>query len=290
LQHRGTTTATPRSVRPLGLADYGTPVAWWGWSWEPPVPMSITELVAARDMDARTAALCWLTLAGHGSLLVAAEDPHSGKTTALTAMLDLLPERTTKIYLRGGAETFDFLGPARPAETLLLVNELSSHLPVYLWGAKAVRAFRGLRDGYALAATLHADSADEAIAQLRDELGADPDDLARVDLLVVMRLGRAADGPSRRIVGVHRLAAGSDGPRATPLVTHDPAVDFWTHDRDAEAALVAGRYGWTPRTAERAIEQRAWRIEDLMRRGVFTIDQVKADLLPLNDASEGDRS
>ena len=34
--------------------------------------------------------------------------------------------------------------------TILLGNELSSHLPVYLWGPKAVRVFETLRKGYAL--------------------------------------------------------------------------------------------------------------------------------------------
>src|SRR5260370_65496 len=84
-------TAAPRSVRPLGLADYETPVAWWGWSWEPPVPMSITELVAARDLDARTAALCWLLLAGHGALLVALRvEPAAGGVARRMGSLDRL--------------------------------------------------------------------------------------------------------------------------------------------------------------------------------------------------------
>lgn len=284
MQERSTITAAPRNVRPLGLADYATPVAWWGWSWEPPVPMSITELVAAGDMDARTAALCWLVLAGHGSLLMAAQEPHSGKTTILTALLDLLPDRSARVYLRGGAETFDFLREARPGRTVLLANELSSHLPVYLWGAKAVRAFRALRDGYALAATLHADSTAEAIAQLRDELGVAADDLARIDLVAVMRQERAMDRVARRVVSLDRLAAG--GPRAIPLVVYDAIADVWLHDRDAEAALVAERHGCDGPAAERAIDRRARRIDELVRRQAFGIERVKAELRPM---SEGDR-
>src|SRR5438132_2806319 len=235
MQQRPFASAAPRSARPLGPIDYTTPVAWWGWSWEPPVPMSVSELVAAGDMDARTAAIAWLVLAGHGSVLIAAEQPHSGKTTMLTALLDLLPARLERVYLRGGAETFEFLATARPAATLLLANELSSHLPVYLWGAKAVRAFGALRDGYALASTLHADSPAETIAQLRD-LGVNGSDVARVDLLIVMR--------ARRVVSVDRT-----GDRSLVTAT----AGGWRHDREAEAGLVAGRYGWTTGAAERAI-------------------------------------
>src|SRR5581483_2715623 len=49
-----------------------------------------------------------------------------------------------------------------------------------LWGPKAVRVFGTLRRGYALGSTLHADSAEEAVAQLTEELGVAPADLARV--------------------------------------------------------------------------------------------------------------
>jgi hypothetical protein len=280
MQQRSIATETPRSVHPLGPVDYDMPVAWWGWSWEPPVPMSITALVAARDLDARSAALAWLVLAGHGSVLIAAEEPHSGKTTTLTALLDLLPARLTRIYLRGGAETFEFRERAAPPRTLLLANELSSHLPVYLWGAKAVRTFRMLRDGYALGSTLHADSVAEAIAQLRDELGVDPSDLARIDLLLVMR--------RRRLVSAHRLRPAHAGPDAEALVLPDAATDGWTHDPAAEAGLVAERHGWTAPTAERAIAHRADRIADLIDREVFGIDDVSAALAPLNDLDEGE--
>jgi hypothetical protein len=274
MQQRPIASMAPRSVRPLGPVDYATPVAWWGWSWEPPVPMSITELVAAGDLDARTAALAWLVLSGHGSVLIAAEQPHAGKTTVLTALLDLVPARVTRVYLRGGAETFEFLGRGRAATTILLANELSSHLPVYLWGSKAVRTFRSLREGYALAATLHADSADLAIARLRDELGVDPADLARIDLLIVMR--------QRHVTSVHRIAAGAT---AVPLID-----EGWWHDRVAEAALVAERYGGSVGSAERAIATRTERLADLVRRGIFGLADVVGELAPQNEPIEGEPS
>ena len=272
MQQRPFASAAPRSARPLGPIDYTLPVAWWGWSWEPPVPMSVTELVAEGDLDPRTAAIAWLVLAGHGSVLVAAEQPHSGKTTLLTALLDLLPERFERVYLRGGAETFEFLGRARPSNTVLLANELSSHLPVYLWGTKAVRAFRAIRDGYAFASTLHADSSAESIAQLR-ELGVEASDIARIDLLIVMR--------AHRVISVVR-------PTTASLVIG--SAEGWAHDRDAEAALVAERYRWSRGTADRAIASRADRIADLVARRVLATTDVQADLLPLNDQDEGDRS
>ena len=86
--------------RPLTPRDYDVPVGWWGWNWEPPVPMSVSELLEARNFDARTAALAWMVLEAHGSLLIAAEQPHSGKTTTLTAFLDFLPNDMRRVFIR----------------------------------------------------------------------------------------------------------------------------------------------------------------------------------------------
>src|SRR5215210_2371092 len=229
----------PIVERPLSPRDYDMPVGWWGWNWEPPVPMSITQIVEAGNMDARTAALCGMVIESHGSLLIAAEQPHSGKTTTLTALLDYLPNATRRVFIRGWAETFDFLGQTKPEMTLLLANELSSHLPVYLWGPKAVRVFEALRRGYALGSTLHADSCDEAVAQLTGELGVDPRDLARVHLLMVMRVyATTGGGYARRVVSLHRLVPRGGSVVALALVEHDDRADTHTHDESAEIDLI----------------------------------------------------
>lgn len=232
--------------RPLAPRDYDEPIGWWGWNWDPPVPMSVTQLLAARNFDGRTAALCWMVLESHGSMLVASEPPHSGKTTTLTAFLDFLPNDVRRVFVRGWAETFDYVRQADPARTLLLANELSSHLPVYLWGPKAVRVFRTLRDGFALGSTLHADSAEEAVAQLTGELGVDSEDLARIDLLLVMRMYGVAGmygALARRVVSVHRLVRSKHGAGVVPLVTWDRERDAHEHDETAELELLCSRRG-----------------------------------------------
>ncbi len=265
--------------QPLSVRDYDVPVGWWGWNWEPPVPMSVTALLAAGNMDARTAALCGMTIGAHGSILIAAEHPHSGKTTTLTALLDFLPLATRRVFIRGWAETFDYLGQTRPHDTLLLANELSSHLPVYLWGPKAVRVFATLREGYALGSTLHADGAEEAVAQLTDELGVPAADLARVDLLMVMRIyGTSRGGYARRVVSLHHLAAGDGGVAMTPLVEHDVDEDRHVHDDAAEVALLRERIGCDAATAETALARGTELLVDLVQRGVLSIPGVRAAL------------
>lgn len=256
--------------RPLSPRDYDVPVGWWGWNWEPPVPMSVTELLDAGNFDARTAALAWLVLEAHGSLLIAAEQPHSGKTTTLTAFLDFLPNGTRRVFIRGWSETFDYLEQTKPESTILLANELSSHLPVYLWGPKAVEVFRSLRRGYALGSTLHADSAEEAVAQLTDELGVAPGDLASVDLLAVMRVYSTSRGAlARRLVSLHRL----DG--LVPLVEWDRASDEHRHDESAQLDLLCSRVR-RPLDGIRAdLEARSAFLEELAGRGVREIPAVR---------------
>lgn len=276
----------PRSYRvrerPLSSEDYDVPVGWWGWNWEPPVPMSVTQILAAGNFDARTAALCWLVLEGHGSLIIAAEEPHSGKTTTLTALLDLMSPGMRRVFVRGWAETFDYLRHTDPGSTLLLANELSSHLPVYLWGPKAVEVFRTLRRGYALASTMHADSAEEALAQLTGDLGVERDDLARIDLLLVMRMYRvgSAYGPvARRVVSAHRIAltaAGSLG--LVPLVEWDAGADAHSHDDAAQLELLCARRGGHIGALRAELDVRAAYLDDLGRQGVLSIPAVRGAL------------
>ena len=263
--------------QPLGARDYDIPVGWWGWNWEPPIPMSITEIVRAGNMDPRTAALCGLAIEAHGSLLIAAEEPHSGKTTTLTALLDYLPHRVRRIFIRGWSETFDYLKQTTPEETILLANELSSHLPVYLWGPKAVRVFDTLRKGYALGSTLHADSAEEAVAQLTGELGIPAADLGRVHLLMVMRIyATSRGGHARRVVSLHRLGEHDGAVTLTPLMTHAAEKDGFSHDEAAETALLAELRHEERAAAQAALERRVAVLDGLLRRLIFDIPEVRA--------------
>jgi hypothetical protein len=269
--------------RPLAADDYDEPIGWWGWNWEPPIPMSLTQLLAAGNFDARTAALCWMVLESHGSMLIAAEQPHSGKTTTLTAFLDFLPNDVRRVFVRGWAETFDYVKHHAPERTLLLANELSSHLPVYLWGPKAVQVFRTLRKGFALASTLHADSAEEAVAQLTGELGVDPTDLARVDLLLVMRAYRVAgayDAVARRVVSVHRPVRTKEGVGVRPLVSWDLRRDQHEHDEAAELELLCSRGGPTATLAGLGadLERRAAFVTSLRTSGTTSIRAVREAL------------
>ena len=93
------------------------------------------------------------------------------------------PAGVTTRELAGAIETFDWLpqatelgwhrdassipatggAPVRPDTTVLLVPELSDHLPSYTWGAEARIAIRAASIGYGLAATIHADTLEDGL-------------------------------------------------------------------------------------------------------------------------------
>lgn len=245
------------SVPAADVEAPSAPPTFWGRTADAPAGLSIVQIIASGTLDARTAALAWLCLEQHRSVLVAALPQGAGKTTLLGALLDLLAP-THRVHLAGTAETFAFLGDTTPDDTLLLANELSSHLPIYLWGTQARRAFDAVAGGYAIAGTLHADSADDAMTLLRDECGIPASHLARIDLIIVIHITTEGERIiERRVSGAYRTLPGTAGPNTAPLVEWDPATGGWRHDTAAEAAL-----------AGTDLDTRAAFLADLVRRGI----------------------
>ena len=195
--------------------------AWWGGQDRGRQRMTLVDLMAAGTLDAPTAARLWLALDARASLVVAAGPRLVGKTTLLTALLDLLPPRYRTLLLRGIHEDFSFLGNTEPVGTYLLVPELSDHTPAYLWGDGVLRLFQALRSGYSLAATMHADTPHEVLGPL-SELGVPPEDLRRLDLVVNMAVTQVQ---GRRLHRLTQVSFVGDERSAEPLVTWERPTD-----------------------------------------------------------------
>jgi hypothetical protein len=184
------------------------PFGWWGWHWQPPVPMSIMQIVEAGSADTGIVALLWAMMARRASILVAAEPPMAGKTTTLTALLDLMPPDTRRIYLRGHYETFEFVSQPGivPAQTYVLANEMSDHLAVYLWGSRVYKMFELIEKGYAIGSTMHAETVDDVMAILdSDPLNVPARWIARLTLVVNLYISSTYSRAMRRFNTVHML-------------------------------------------------------------------------------------
>jgi energy-coupling factor transporter ATP-binding protein EcfA2 len=165
------------------------------------------DLLADGTIDAWTAAQLWAALARRRSVVVVAEPAGAGKTTLLTALLEFLPSDTRRLYLRGCYEAFSFLADPeiRPDTTALLINEVSPHLPVYLWGPAVAQALEAGQKGFTLLATAHAESVTAFVGLLTGSPLRIPAGLVAVFEYVIVLAPSPQAASGRRVAGLWRL-------------------------------------------------------------------------------------
>lgn len=244
--------------------NYNQPFNWWGYRSTPEQPLSIAELISQGTLDSQTAAFLWIAMEERASLIVAAEPPEAGKTTVLTALLDFLRPEIETIYLRGWYERFEFLDEERdPSRTYLLSNEISSHLPIYMWGRGVRRAFEAAGAGYGVGATVHAQSADDVIRLLSNYPLEVPDDLiSEIDLVVTLSYRRTGQKDLRRVMRLEVIEnrAGKPVPRvlasrevigtelqSSPGLLINTLVRHFGLERDDATNELAHRVSWLER-------------------------------------------
>ena len=215
------------------------PYSWWGGPGRDENRLTILDLIRNDTLDVDTAALLWLLIDAKKSIVVAASPQLAGKTTLLTALLDLVPPRYEKVYTRGRDEDFSWLSRTNPVNTYVFVPELSDHTPGYLWGDKLKRLFRELERGYSMGATIHADTPEQVLAALEGPpLFIHRELLANLHAVVTLRLDSALGEMTRRLMQVSIQAPDRSPPLVT-LASRDPQTDALRHSdsSDARAAL-----------------------------------------------------
>jgi hypothetical protein len=209
---------------------YEEPFHWWGWHWYPSVPLSIVQLIEARSLDSRLAALLWMFMERKASIIVAAEPPSAGKTTTLTALVDLLPVKTKLVFTQGLYEDFGFAHLYPADGCYLLCNEISPDLPVYMWGRKVADLFSLLREGYALGTTMHASTAQGVLRMLAGPPNFVPSEhLAQIQLIVCLKLVGLNGAVARRVSAVDFVVPSGDGYSLFPLARWNRAADRVEH-------------------------------------------------------------
>jgi hypothetical protein len=226
------------------------PEGWWGYHWSPPRPMSAVEIVGSGSLDARLMATLWAVTSRRRSVMLASEAPMAGKTTTLSALVDFLPEGTVGVFLRGWRGDFDWTDEIGPERGYLLVNEMSDHLPIYVWGRNARGALAMAGRGYGMGATMHADSLDEAIALLRGQLDAADADLAGLSIYLQYSAYRTPAGMYRRVEEAWHLRlddVGSLAPVRLAALDGGRSPSLTGAQRDPEPPMLAGDGGRSSR-------------------------------------------
>ena len=245
--------------------SYDEPFGWWGPVWSVPAPRSIHDLIADGVLTAECAALLSVLIDRRASVIVAAGPSGAGKTTLLTALLDFLPAGTRRIYVRGCYEPFDFLGATVPTSSALLVNELSPHLPIYLWGPGVRRTLQAAQSGYQLLATAHATSVDEFVYSLAGyPLRVPAEEIAAIDLLVLLDAWLDGKGVRRDVHAILSLKVGAEPGSLLPLALAKRAHRGAPLIIDTGASReIVSRFGMDSAGATEEIDRRV----SVLRRG-----------------------
>ena len=226
------------------------PEGWWGYHWSPPRPMSAVEIVGSGSLDVRLMATLWAVTGRKRSVMLASEAPMAGKTTTLSALVDFLPPGTVGVFLRGWRGDFDWTDEIGPDRGYLLINEMSDHLPVYVWGRNARGALEMAGRGFGMGATMHADSLGEAITLLRGQLGAADADLGGLTIYLQYSAYRTPAGMYRRVEEAWHLRLDDDGelaPVRLAALEGGRSPSLTGAQRDPEPPLLAGDGGRSSR-------------------------------------------
>jgi len=254
------------------------------WHYESRRPLSMAQIIALGSVDVDTVALIWIMLEHGSSLTVAGPtdpQPGIGKTTTLNALLQFLPEGTSLVYMSGMYENFAFtrIPDIDPATTYALCNEVSDHLPIYMWGRIARRFLTLPAQGYHVATSVHADTIDDVLYMYQHDLRLTPDDVRRLGLIINIGLIGRLYPARRRWFSTHFIAPVSNPkrpnvPEAVPLSLWNEVDDSFLHADQAILDDLAAWAGLTPQEFSMAFKLRKDCLQELSQNGGASLHEM----------------
>jgi hypothetical protein len=213
------------------------------------------------------AALLWMGLEKGASIVVASDPPSSGKTTTLSALLPFFPDDAVLYFTRGLGERFE-LPPLAEHPVYLMVNEISDHLPVYSWGANVQRIFELMGEGYAMASTMHCDTTDEVIEQLRDDVGVEESLIGHLTFVLPIDVRWDKGVVRRRSLELALLGPTEGPPNKTLLGTWSEEEQAYLPASEESLAAFATRFGGQPKAICAEMRRRAALLLELSESSV----------------------
>lgn len=255
------------------MFDPRDPYERYWWHYDSRRPLSMAQIIALGSVDAKTTALVWMMLEHGASITVAGPtdpQPGIGKTTTLNSLLQFVPEGTALVYMSGMYEDFAFtrLPDIDPDNTYALCNEVSNHLPIYMWGRVARRYLSLPAQGYHIATSVHADTIDDVIHLYQRDLRLGAEDIRRLGLVVNIGLVGRVYPPRRRWLSTYFLQPNAD-PKRPDKVSPVP-LSLWNAFDDtfelADQSILDNLASWagiTPDEFAMALQQRIDCLEEI---------------------------
>jgi hypothetical protein len=266
------------------MFDPRDPYERFWWHYESRRPLSLAQIIALGSVDPRTVALIWVLLEHGVSLTVAGPtdpQPGVGKTTTLNALLQFLPEGTALAYMSGMYEDFAFtqLPEIKPEKTYALCNEVSDHLPIYMWGRVARRYLSLTTQGYHIATSVHADTISEVVQMYQRSLRVPVPDIRRLGLVVNIGLTSQIYPPRRRWLTTHFFEPQVDPTCPDTVVpvllsSWNQVEDTFEHADQHILDKLALWIGVTPADLESAVQLRIASLEEASRNHGVSLDEM----------------
>jgi hypothetical protein len=266
------------------MFDPRDPYERYWWHYDSRRQLSAAQIIALGSVDTKTVAMIWLLLEHGASLTVAGPtDPQAGigKTTTLNALLQFVPEGTALAYMSGMYEDFAFtqLPDIDPARTYALCNEVSDHLPIYMWGRVARRYLALPAKGFHIATSVHADTIDDVIHMYQHDLRVSVEDVRRLGVVVNIGLVGRVYPQRRRWLTTHFLQpqADSNCPDAViplPLSLWNDYDDTFEYADQPILDELASWAGIAPAEFAAALQQRIDCLEELSQEQSADMHQM----------------
>ncbi|MEW6604440.1 MAG: type II/IV secretion system ATPase subunit [Thermoproteota archaeon] len=214
------------------------------------VPMSITQIINSKSLDAREAAYMWM-MVGEGMSCFINGETASGKTTTMMGITQFIPptwkivsiEDTPEITLphknwisevtrdtgspSSSVVMFDLLKAAlRQRPNYILVGEIR--------GAEANIAFQAMQTGHPVMSTFHAAQMSSLIQRLTGEPMKIPKpNVENLNIALFQAAVQGKDGkPVRRVLSINEIVGyngAADSVMFVPVFTWEPASDTVTY-------------------------------------------------------------
>jgi hypothetical protein len=187
------------------------PAWWWGPLRSDQTQRTMHDLIEQGVFDRATSDLLATFIALGASVIVCAGPSGAGKTTLLTSLMPFVAPARHPFFVRGSYDPLTELDQADSSRQVILINEISPHLPIYLWGPNARRVFDAGQRGTQLLATAHAENAESLIHQLMSHpTNATIDHLKLWDLVIFLSAWRTPSGIHREIRSIVSLSGEVD--------------------------------------------------------------------------------
>ena len=224
--------------------------------------LSIVDLLEAGTFTLELAAFALAVIGDGASFLVGAMPGGAGKTTVMGALLNFVPDDVALVPA-DGIRTIEQARRTTDRRLCCICHEIGAGpYYAYLWGAELRAYFALAAVGHMLATNLHADTYEQARAQICDDNGVAEADFRRMHLLLFLSLERSGRGLVRRIA---EAWYGDGTAPHTPVFAdgrlHRPAVERFVPQARLLEATGA--------------------LEAIVASGARTIEQVRAAIIEM---------